>query len=37
MFESSLSMAISPWAVAENVDADYHKDWLPLKKHFKMP
>ncbi|GMT00294.1 hypothetical protein PENTCL1PPCAC_22468 [Pristionchus entomophagus] len=37
MFESSFNMAISPWAVKENVDTNYYKDWQPLKKHFKMP
>ncbi|GMT27987.1 hypothetical protein PFISCL1PPCAC_19284 [Pristionchus fissidentatus] len=37
MFESSFNMAIAPWAVKENVDVDYYKDWQPLKKHFKMP
>ncbi|CAB3408157.1 unnamed protein product [Caenorhabditis bovis] len=37
MFESSLNMAISSWAVEENVDKDYYKDWQPLKKHFVLP
>uniref|UniRef100_A0A1I8AJP3 Homogentisate 1,2-dioxygenase n=1 Tax=Steinernema glaseri TaxID=37863 RepID=A0A1I8AJP3_9BILA len=34
MFESSLNMVVAPWALEENVDKNYHKDWLPLKKHF---
>ncbi|KAH7723819.1 homogentisate 1,2-dioxygenase-like isoform X1 [Aphelenchoides avenae] len=37
MFESSLSMVVTKWANEENVDADYYKDWQPLKKHFKLP
>lgn len=37
MFESSLNMAITNWAVYQNVDKDYYKDWQPLKKHFTMP
>uniref|UniRef100_A0A7E4V0J3 Homogentisate 1,2-dioxygenase n=1 Tax=Panagrellus redivivus TaxID=6233 RepID=A0A7E4V0J3_PANRE len=38
MFESSLSLVVPPWALHDgNVDEDYHKDWLPLKKHFVMP
>ncbi|CAJ0924387.1 unnamed protein product, partial [Mesorhabditis belari] len=37
MFESSLSMVITDWALKENVDWNYHKDWQPLKKHFVMP
>ncbi|TKR93211.1 hypothetical protein L596_007708 [Steinernema carpocapsae] len=34
MFESSLNMVVAPWALEENLDKNYHKDWLPLKKHF---
>nr|AAD00776.1 2,5 dihydroxyphenylacetate oxidase [Caenorhabditis elegans] len=37
MFESSLNMAITNWAVYQNVDKDYYKDWQPLKKHYTMP
>uniref|UniRef100_F1L148 Homogentisate 1,2-dioxygenase n=1 Tax=Ascaris suum TaxID=6253 RepID=F1L148_ASCSU len=37
MFESSLSMAIAEWALTNNRDMDYYKDWAALKKHFKMP
>lgn len=37
MFESSFNMVIAQWAVDENVDKDYYKDWQPLKKHFQMP
>ena len=36
MFESSLNMVVTKWALAENVDKDYHKDWQPLKKHFHL-
>ncbi|ELT89014.1 hypothetical protein CAPTEDRAFT_149861 [Capitella teleta] len=36
MFESCLSMAVTPWAVkhSEKVDEEYYKCWQPLKKHF---
>ncbi|CAD6199582.1 unnamed protein product [Caenorhabditis auriculariae] len=37
MFESSLNMVITPWAIHEHVDTGYYKDWLSLKKHFKLP
>ncbi|KAI6238633.1 Homogentisate 1,2-dioxygenase [Aphelenchoides fujianensis] len=37
MFESSLSLVVTDWAREQHVDRDYHKDWAPLKKHFKMP
>ena len=30
-------MVIAQWAIDENVDKDYYKDWQPLKKHFQMP
>uniref|UniRef100_A0AC35TVG1 Eukaryotic translation initiation factor 3 subunit C n=1 Tax=Rhabditophanes sp. KR3021 TaxID=114890 RepID=A0AC35TVG1_9BILA len=36
MFESSLHMAITKTAMNANVDQDYYKDWLPLKKHFSL-
>jgi hypothetical protein len=35
MFESSLSLVVTDWALANNVDKDYHKDWQALKKHFQ--
>uniref|UniRef100_A0A914CER5 Homogentisate 1,2-dioxygenase n=1 Tax=Acrobeloides nanus TaxID=290746 RepID=A0A914CER5_9BILA len=35
MFESSLSMVVTDWANRENVDFNYFKDWMPLKKHFR--
>lgn len=34
MFESSLSMVVTDWANRENVDTNYHLDWLALKKNF---
>ncbi|VDM38844.1 unnamed protein product [Toxocara canis] len=37
MFESSFNMVVTEWALANNRDDDYHKDWLPLKKHFTIP
>jgi homogentisate 1,2-dioxygenase len=38
MFESSLSLVVPEWALTDgNIDVNYHKDWQPLKKHFKMP
>ena len=36
MFESSLSMKTTPWAeTAALKDADYHRCWAPLRKHFR--
>lgn len=37
MFESSFSMVVTDWAKESLVDHDYHKDWAPLQKHFKLP
>lgn len=36
MFESCLSLAVTPWALEHcgKVDGDYSKCWAPLKKHF---
>jgi homogentisate 1,2-dioxygenase len=36
MFETSLSMAVTPWGLkhCKKVDADYYKCWQGLKKHF---
>ncbi|KAK3097778.1 hypothetical protein FSP39_013103 [Pinctada imbricata] len=34
MFESSLSMAITPWGNQNKVDDKYFTCWQPLKKHF---
>lgn len=36
MFETSLGLGLTPWALneSEKVDKDYYKCWLPLKKHF---
>uniref|UniRef100_A0A0K0EZD4 Homogentisate 1,2-dioxygenase n=1 Tax=Strongyloides venezuelensis TaxID=75913 RepID=A0A0K0EZD4_STRVS len=37
MFESSLNMGITKHGLQNNLDSNYHKDWLPLKKHFTGP
>ncbi|KAK3773334.1 hypothetical protein RRG08_023218 [Elysia crispata] len=34
MFESSLSMAVTPWGNNTKVDRNYYKCWQPLKKHY---
>lgn len=34
MFESSLSMLVTDWALNENIDLDYFKDWQSIRKHF---
>lgn len=36
MFESSLSLSVSPWAQQQSlIDQDYYKCWQGLKSHFE--
>lgn len=34
MFESSFSLVVTDWANEENVDKEYYKDWISIKKNF---
>lgn len=34
MFETMMGMTVTEWAGRENLDADYYKEWRPLKRNF---